>query len=302
MTSVPHPLASVIIPIFNTGASATELIQKLLRDQCQDLEIIAIDDGSTDDSLAKLQTIKHSRFKLYHQMNNGASSARNLGISKATGDFIYFIDSDDDISPNFISALLKEIQRPSVDLAVTGIRYHRILQKSLADVYLSAPPEPMQYTRKEYILRLFNFDGRLYSVINKVFRASIIRQHDLKFEEGIDFAEDTRFVLNYLKYSSGDIISIPKPLYIYNYGTANSTVSKSSLIWQNWQSSYEFFANWLGQNPSKAEKHQLKRLKLRWRISHALAVARSDKTFTQKIEHLNPAILILAEIAKRFRH
>ena len=151
-------------------------------------------------------------------------------------------------------------------------------------------------------MRLFNFDGRLYSIVNKVFRASIIRQHDLKFKKGIDFAEDTRFVLSYLKYSSGDIISINKPLYVYNYGTVNSTISKSALIWQNWQSSYEFFVNWLGQNPSKSEKYQLKKLKFRWKISHALAVARADKTFTQKIHHLNPVVLIFAEIAKRFRH
>ena len=297
-----NPLISVIIPVFNTGTSAQKLIQKLLKDKYQNLEIIAVDDGSSDDSLSQLRSIKSDRLKIYHQMNKGAASARNLGLQKVTGKYLVFIDSDDEVSPNFISALAKEIQKPQTDLALTGFLYHRLKQNTTSEVFLSPqPPKSPKQSQKAYILKLLNFDGRLYSSVNKIFKASIIKQNQLKFEEGIDFAEDTRFVLNYLKYSSGDIISVPKPLYIYNYGTATSTVSSSSLKWSNWQKSYQFIQNWLGPNPSKAEKYQLKKLKLRWKISHALAVARSDQSFNKKLQHLNPFLLIFAEIAKRLR-
>lgn len=300
--SMSVPTISVIIPIYNTGSSAKKMIAKILRDQQTDLEVIAVDDGSTDDSLAKLRTLSHPRLKIYHQKNNGASSARNLGMLKAKGQYFIFIDSDDDISTSFITELYKSIQDPRVDLVVTGIKYKRILQKTTSDVYLSPQPN-MQFneSRKAYILRLFNLDGRLYSSVNKIFRASIIRQHQLQFEEGIDFAEDTRFVLNYLKYAPGDIISIPKPLYIYNYGTTNSTVSKSSIIWRNWQSSYDFFLSWLGQSPTREELKQLSLLKFRWKISHMLAVSRSNLPLIEKLHYLNPFALMFGLIIKRFR-
>lgn len=297
-----NPLISVIIPVFNTGTSAKSLIQKILKDKYPSLEIIAIDDGSSDDSLQKLQSIKSKHLKIYHQTNKGAASARNLGLQKATGEYLVFIDSDDDISPNFISALAKEIQKPQVDLALTGFRYHRLKQGTTSDVFLSPQPQKtLSQSQKTYILRLMNFDGRLYSSVNKIFKTAIIKQNNLKFEEGIDFAEDTRFVLNYLKYSSGDIISIPKPLYIYNYGTTTSTVSESSLKWSNWQKSHQFIQNWLGPNPKKSELKQLKELKIRWKLSHALAVARSHQSFRKKLQYLNPGLLILAEIAKHLR-
>ncbi len=295
-------LISIIIPIYNTGASAKKLIQKLLKDRQQNLEIIAVDDGSTDDTLRQLQAIKHPRLKIYHQANKGAAAARNFGISKAQGEYFIFIDSDDNIAPDFVPALYEAIQKPSVALAVTGIRYRRLQQKTTSDVYLAQPPQKTtNQTRKAYILSLLNFDGRLYSSVNKIFRADIIRQYQLKFEEGIDFAEDTRFVLNYLKYASGDIISIPKSLYIYNYGTTTSTVAGSSLLWSNWQSSYDFLKKWLGPNPKKSELDQLKKLKLRWKISHALAVARSNQPLPKKLKYIDPVSLILAELAKHFR-
>lgn len=295
-------LISIIIPVYNTGGSAKKLIQKLLKDRQQNLEIIAVDDGSTDDTLKQLKAIKHPRLKIYHQTNKGAAAARNFGLTKAKGKYLIFIDSDDDISTNFVTELYQAIQNPEVDLAMTGIKYNRIYQKTTSDVYLSPQPKIDHHqTRKSYILGLLNFDGRLYSVINKIFRAEIIHQNQLQFEEGIDFAEDTRFVLNYLKYASGDIISIPKPLYIYNYGTATSTVSSSSILWKNWQASYNFTKNWLGPNPTQSELKQLKKLKLRWKISHALAVARSNQPLVKKLKYLNPAFLALATLAKHFR-
>ena len=86
---------SVIIPVWNTGENAVKLIQQLLR-QYADLEIIAVDDGSTDDSLQKLEEVSRcslarSRVKVVHQENAGASAARNTGIRMARGEYSCFL-------------------------------------------------------------------------------------------------------------------------------------------------------------------------------------------------------------------
>lgn len=89
------PLVSVIIPVYNTGKAAIKIIDDLLRGTYSELEIVVVDDGSTDDSLATLKQIKDKRVKVFDKPNGGVSSARNYGIKKATGSLISFVDSDD---------------------------------------------------------------------------------------------------------------------------------------------------------------------------------------------------------------
>ena len=96
------PLVSVIIPVYNTGKAAIRIIDDLLRGTYSELEIIIVDDGSTDDSLAILQQIKDKRVKVFNKTNGGASSARNYGIKKATGMLVSFVDSDDGVEKTFI--------------------------------------------------------------------------------------------------------------------------------------------------------------------------------------------------------
>ena len=243
------PLVSVVIPVYNTGASATELIQTLLKSSYRNLEIIAVDDGSTDDTLKYLRAIKdplagnlktnlyrgrNSRLRVLHQKNSGASSARNLGIKHATGRYIAFFDSDDSVDPEIIRRFVEAYREgatgtdasggdvaddtsdsDAVDdagsaailLATCAYRYHRVRQNSTEDIYTNPPVSPQPGdTFKAYILRLLLADGRLYAVINKLFVTEVIRKHQLEFDTNLNFAEDTRFVLEYLQYAYDDII------------------------------------------------------------------------------------------------
>ena len=192
-------------------------------------------------------------------------------------------------------------------------------------------PRQAEESFKCYILRLLASDGRLYSSVNKLYRADIIKKSHLKFDETLNFAEDTKFVLDYLAaaekisteptspitepdanpehsatkpalQSAIDICFVLEPLYIYNYGTSTSTVATSSLDWKNWQISFYNLQAWLGPHPSTSEKSQLTRVHHRWRISHALAVARSDQSFHEKAQYLNPLFLpfflLVAKIRK----
>ena len=92
-----------------------------------------------------------------------------------------------------------------------------------------------------------------------------------------------------------------EPLYHYNYGTATSTVAFSSLPWQNWQTSYDNLVTWLGTHPTNIERKLLKKVRLRWKISHALAVGRANLTLKEKRQYLSLPRLFLAKIALFFR-
>ncbi|MDO5481287.1 MAG: glycosyltransferase family 2 protein [Candidatus Saccharibacteria bacterium] len=289
------PLISVIIPVFNTGESALKLLECLKSQTYKNFEIIVVDDGSTaKKGIRKLKS--DALVHYYYQENHGASSARNLGLKYARGDFISFLDSDDLISHNFFSELLAPFSA-DVDLTVCGFHYNRLNQNSSSDVFIKPlPPKKTHETSSHYHLRLFVSDGRLYSSVNKLYRAKIIKSHHLHFDEKLNFAEDTKFVVDYLSCAKGKIVAIQKPLYIYNFGTDTSTVNYSSLNWQNWQQSYAYF-----QQKFPGHSILLKRLHLRWRGSQLLSVARSSIPRSEKLKYLSRPSLFFAEMIVKFR-
>lgn len=275
---------SVIIPVWNTGKNATKLIENLLR-QYDDLEIIAIDDGSTDDSLERLQKVSRSslargRVKVIHQENAGASGARNAGIKSAQGEYLLFLDSDDEVKDGTLRKMIDGMENnPQLALSTVGMEYRKLAQGQVKNTYTS----PRRARRKnesltEYMLYLMLLDGRMYGVVNKLFRTKIVQEKGLEFEVGRAFAEDTNFVLDYLRSAPGEISFILEPLYVYNYGTETSTVKKSSTVWKNWQDSYDYLAKWVRDMDGKVSvrAHGLLMLvKLRWRVSHFRAARRA---------------------------
>jgi len=275
---------SVIIPVWNTGKNATKLIENLLR-QYDDLEIIAVDDGSTDDSLERLQEVSCSslargRVKVIHQENAGASGARNTGIRLAQGEYLLFLDSDDEVKDGTLRKMIDEMENnPQLALSTVGMEYRKLAQRQVKNTYTS----PRRARREneslaEYMLYLMLLDGRMYGVINKLFRTKIVQGKGLEFEVGRTFAEDTNFVLDYLRCAPGEISFILEPLYVYNYGTETSTVKKSSTVWKNWQDSYDYLAKWVRDMDGKVSvraRGLLMLVKLRWRVSHFRAARRA---------------------------
>ena len=264
------PKVSIIVPIYNTGKYLKRCLDSIINQTYQNLEIILVNDGSTDDSpkIAESYAKKDPRIKLLNQPNSGQSSARNAGIKKATGDYISFIDSDDEINSKFIENLL-QLYSNDASIAVCGHRYNLLKEGTSKNLYQSElKPRRKNESQKAYILKLLTKDGRMYSCNNKLFKASIIKKHTIRFDEKLNFAEDTKFVLDYLKRSKGEITYTPNPLYIYNSGTETSTMRTVSTSWQNWQTSYNNLKSWLGKNPTLSEKFWLHLVHLRWRVSH----------------------------------
>lgn len=119
------PLLSLIVPVYNTSSFLPACINSLLSQSFQDFELVLVDDGSTDisgricDEYAK----KDSRVKVYHKVNGGVSSARNNGMDNACGEWIYFVDSDDELLPGGLQTLVAGI---CDDVDIVGGGYERL--------------------------------------------------------------------------------------------------------------------------------------------------------------------------------
>ena len=113
-------LVSIIVPVYNVAPYLREALDSIVNQTYKDLEILIIDDGSTDGSSAICEEYasKDPRIRLIHQSNKGLSGARNTGLEHATGDYVAFIDSDDSVSPVFIESLVNAMTSSSASIAV----------------------------------------------------------------------------------------------------------------------------------------------------------------------------------------
>lgn len=263
-------LVSVIVPIYNNKKYLPRCVESILTQSYENLEVILVDDGSTDGCSEMMDAIAAAdkRVVVIHQENGGQSRARNVGIEIAHGEFLSFVDGDDEIAENFVEELVEHLDADAA-ISVCGMHYKWLSTGDAKNVYIN----PLRAQRageriESYIPFLLTIDGRMYSSVNKLYRAEIVKKHKVRFQEDLNFAEDTKFVLDYLKKSTGKISFVLKPLYIYNYGTETSTIKKTGTSWKNWQRSYETLKKWVGKNPSAAEKFWLAAVLARWRVSY----------------------------------
>lgn len=112
------PKVSIIVPIYNVGQYLTKCIESLINQTLEDIEIILVDDGATDNSteICDEYALRDNRIKVIHKQNGGLSDARNTGIDVAKGEYLAFLDSDDWIEPNFYEYLYNVIQREQADI------------------------------------------------------------------------------------------------------------------------------------------------------------------------------------------
>ena len=168
---------SVIVPIFNAGAYLAKCIESLIHQPYTALQIILVNDGSTDDSLAIAQqyAAQDSRIEVYTQTNRGQSVARNLGLQYAKGEYISFVDADDYVDNDFYTVLMQHIG----DLDCVQIGYKRV--SAQGKVLLEKLPKHFyQFT----------------SPCMRLYRRELFTKHDLRFPSGMIY-EDVVFSLDF---------------------------------------------------------------------------------------------------------
>ncbi|MBE6318012.1 MAG: glycosyltransferase [Bacteroidales bacterium] len=199
------PSVSIIVPVYNTEKYLSRCIDSILAQTFSDFELILVDDGSTDNSgkICDEYAKKDSRIIVIHKENGGASSARNKGLEIAQGEWITFVDSDDFITNNFIGNLYDQ----EFDMTICGmtINSKEIIIDNQIINYNNIP---------EIIIYLYNLN-LINGPYSKIFKYSIIKQNNLKFDESLRSGEDTHFVFKYLKYTT-KLKLISECGYIYN--------------------------------------------------------------------------------------
>lgn len=219
---------SIIVPIFNSAKSLERCVESILGQTYRNIEIILVDDGSTDrsrsicDEFAK----RDSRIIVLHQDNSGVSSARNCGISLANGDYIQFVDSDDYLDNNMTEILVGAAKSEPMCLVICGYK--------MIDSYTGSRIKDVNcniegyYSKAEFLdyFDLFYQNFMVNPPWNKLFNAQIVKEKSTLFAKELELGEDLLFNLEIINNSHSFQILAECP---YNYvidDTGNSLTSK----------------------------------------------------------------------------
>lgn len=212
-------ILSIIVPIYNAESDLNECLESLSKVQEDNIEIILVDDGSTDDSsfICEKFTERDERFILCHKKNGGVSSARNYGLKEAQGEFVYFMDSDDYINSDKFSKMMKYLER---DIEVLCFLY-------LRSDYVGETNEPKfkEIDRSALLSKLRNaeFSNDFGYVWNKIYKKKLIELNNIVFEEKLSEREDFLFNVEYFKNVNN--ISFYED-YIYYYIQNEESLSR----------------------------------------------------------------------------
>lgn len=190
------PLLSVIVPCYNASRFIRETVMSVLGQSYAHLELWVINDGSTDDSVDVLFDIKDPRLKVVHKGNSGVSDTRNTGIGLATGEYIHFLDSDDLLSPDFYTEILRQMESDP-DLAVCGASVVQI------DSEGNSLPGDYRPASGKLIADVLTNDPSVNTCPSAyVYRKSFIERFKLRFSRDLFNAAD-RFFLIQLSLAGG---------------------------------------------------------------------------------------------------
>lgn len=217
------PQISLIIPIYNVEEYLSKCLDSILLQSMGDWEAIVIDDGSTDrsGSIADEYAAKDSRITVIHQENQGVSMARNRGLEKASGQWIWFIDSDDYILHNALSILVPAIQSITCDTIFFGLKhcYNGVVEDR--DLLVDSI---FDRSKQEFLQTV-----HCYTNPTMLFSRSIIEKYKLRFTPGLRMAEDLEFQYKYLIHSNR-LLQIPECLYVYQHREGSATTNSQSAI------------------------------------------------------------------------
>lgn len=202
---------SVIIPVYNAEKYLQKCVQSLLRQTLQDIQIILIDDGSKDASMTLCDTLaaQDSRILVIHKANGGVSSARNVGIQNAEGEYLGFVDSDDWVEPHMFETLYNTARQNEADVVMCdAVTEDEIGKKT---------PDTITQLFGDIVLTKDKFTPRLLmemagSVWRCIYNAQQIRRHTLEFNMELKFSEDRVFNIYAMGYAN-KVVYLKKALY-----------------------------------------------------------------------------------------
>ena len=235
------PQISVIIPVYNVEKYLSQCLDSVCGQTCKDIEIICINDGSTDSSPSILAEYaeRDERIRIIDQDNQGAGIARNNGISVATGDYLAFIDSDDYFALDALEKMLEVAVADNSDICVCGAsRYYESTDEELPTksyLHTEYVPENKPFSGHDNEAYILNFTNMC--VWNKLFKRSYIDEHRFEFSNRV-VGEDRVFVAPALCLAEA-ISIVDEPLVTHRVGLESSLTTEGS------QNPLEAYNGWL---------------------------------------------------------
>lgn len=220
------PKVSVVIPVYNAARFLPQCLDSLCSQTYQDMEILCVNDGSTDCSLEILEEYgaKDKRIRIFSKKNEGrgAASARNLGLEHAEGTYVQFVDSDDFFEPDMVQALVEKAEKVNADVVVCRADcYDEALGKTVGEfrtIELERRPEKDPFSFRDCPERIFHIGEGI--TWNKLYRRSLLEQYDLKYE-AIPITDDHYVALLSLVFAER-ITCVDRVLVHYRMNTGQS--------------------------------------------------------------------------------
>lgn len=203
---------SIIVPVYNVEKYLPKCLESLIKQTLKDIEIICVNDGSMDNSLAILKEFasKDSRIRIIDNQHQGVAKTRNTGIEQSTGEYIGFVDSDDYIDIDFFEKLYNSATKSNSDIAIASILKH----KNFFNIYNAKyTKEETAITIQDKIKLCEDKKHFFFYAWNKIYHSGFIKENNIKFSEG-QIYEDVMFAIKALYYSN-KIISVYGTKYHY---------------------------------------------------------------------------------------
>lgn len=188
---------SIIIPVYNTEHFLKRCIDSILAQTYSDWELVLVDDGSKDSSGKICDEYAHldNRIIVIHKSNGGVSSARNVGLDIAKGEYVCFMDSDDWVEPSYLEDF--HIDEIKSDFYVSGASYD-VYEKVYSQLkYKQRFCENAQEIKQQFIVQHLDENGYPWG---KIYRLEVIRENNLRFNEALSINEDHIFIFQYYSY------------------------------------------------------------------------------------------------------
>jgi len=279
------PLISIIVPVFNVEAYVERCIESLILQSYQNIEIIIVDDGSTDNSgkICDKYRESDSRVKVIHKQNGGLADARNTGVDKAKGEYIAFVDSDDWVAADYVNEMYKVLVLNDSDIAVC--KFQRVSQNRV----ISHKSNEVQkvYVREEAIKQLL-YQKISTSVCGKLYKINL--WNGVRFPVGklYEDVETIYFIFNNCK----KISSTNKIMYFYFFRNDSIVNQKFSISKMDYVENCRCLLENIKSDYPQFENAAISRLM--WAEIHVLVHMDSP------VEHLNEYRMLMNDV-KRFR-
>lgn len=212
-----NELVSIVVPIYNMGDNIKKCVKSIQIQDYTNIEIILVDDGSIDTSFAICCDIAKSdkRVKPFHTENRGSGPARNYGIEKSSGKYIYFPDADDYLEPNAITTMVNAMDNGKFDLVVFGFKRLTVQGKALVTKTYNESSKCADEIRKDYSEYMTTMSkwGIQGAPWNKLFELNVIKKHSIEFPS-LRRHQDEGFIGRYMCHAQ-NVHFIKDVLYTY---------------------------------------------------------------------------------------